>query len=94
MCQQLIACGRTPYYWSNDKTPAELDFVVSVKDRPVPIEVKAATNVRSRSLSQFLKDNPSLRGLRFSLAGFREQERLTNWPLYEVPFIMGGEGAL
>lgn len=93
VCQQLIACARTPYYWSNDKTPAELDFVVSVKDRPVPIEVKASTNVRSRSLSQFLKDNPGLKGLRFSLAGFREQERLTNWPLYEVPFIMGDDGA-
>lgn len=86
VCQQLISSGFKPYYWSNERTPAELDFVIAINGQPTPIEVKAATNVRSRSLSQFLKDNPGFNGVRFSLAGYIEQDRLTNYPLYTIPF--------
>lgn len=92
VCQQLISCGFKPYYWSNDKTPAELDFVIDIAGRPVPIEVKPAANVRSRSLSQFLKDNPALRGIRFSLAPYIRQDNLTNYPLYVLPFHFSAVG--
>ncbi|MDE6437457.1 MAG: ATP-binding protein [Muribaculaceae bacterium] len=86
VCQQLVAANFKLFYWSNDSTPAELDFVIDFDDRPVPIEVKASTNVRSRSLSQFLKNNPEVGGVRFSLAGYFEQDRLTNYPLYTIPY--------
>lgn len=87
VCQQLVAADFKPVYWSNERTPAELDFIIYASGQILPIEVKAAANVRSRSLTQFLKDNPDLRGLRFSLAGYVEQERLTNYPLYEIPYL-------
>ncbi|MBD5248314.1 MAG: ATP-binding protein [Barnesiella sp.] len=86
VCQQLVSIGFKPFYWSNDKTPAELDFIIDVDGQPIPIEVKAAVNVRSRSLSQFLKDNPGINGIRFSLAGYVEQDRLTNYPLFTIPY--------
>lgn len=88
VCQQLVAANFSPYYWSNDRTPAELDFVIAPDDslNPIPIEVKASANVKSRSLSQFLTDNPEVYGIRFSLAGFKKQERMTNYPLYTVPY--------
>lgn len=86
VCQQLVAAGVKPVYWSNERTPAELDFVIFARGQLIPIEVKAATNVRSRSLTQFLKDNPEMHGVRFSLAGYIEQDRLTNYPLYEIPY--------
>lgn len=87
VCQQLVAAGFSPFYWSNDRTPAELDFVITYEGLPLPIEVNAATNVRSRSLMKFLEDNPTLHGARFSLAGYIKQDRLTNFPLYTIPFF-------
>ncbi|MDE6580984.1 MAG: hypothetical protein K2K47_00445, partial [Duncaniella sp.] len=61
----------------------------------LPIEVKASTNVRSRSLTQFLSVNPELRGIRFSLADYIRQDRLTNYPLYLLPYYFSnGEVAV
>ena len=79
--QQLKAIGLSPYYWSNSKTPAEIDFVVQSGSRIIPIEVKAEENVRARSLSQFVKDNPGLKGLRISMKGYVEQDWMENIPL-------------
>ncbi len=82
--QQLKASGLTPYYWSNSKTPAELDFVIQSDRRIVPIEVKAEENVRSRSLAQFIKDNPQLKGLRISMKGYVDQGWMENIPLVAI----------
>ena len=82
--QQLKACGLTPYYWSNANTPAEIDFIVQNGSRILPIEVKAEENVRARSLAQFIKDNPQLKGLRISMKGYVNQEWMENIPLPSV----------
>ncbi len=79
--QQLQVLGFSPYYWSNSKTPAEIDFVIQEGSRVIPIEVKAEENVRARSLAQFVKDNPQLKGLRFSMKGYVNQEWMENVPL-------------
>lgn len=79
--QQFKALGLTPYYWSNSKSPAEIDFVLQDGGRVVPVEVKAEENVRARSLSQFVKDNPGLKGLRISMKGYADQEWMENIPL-------------
>lgn len=84
--QQLIARGFPLHYWSNDKTPAELDFVIQIKDEVIPIEVKSARNVRGKSLKQYSIENPGKKTLRFSLQDYKVQGDLTNIPLYEVPF--------
>lgn len=86
VAQQFAAAGIRSYYWSNDRTPAEIDFVVQIGDAVCPVEVKAGVNVRGKSIAQFVKDNPGTRGVRFSLLGFERQSGLTNVPLYEVPF--------
>lgn len=85
--QQLVACGLTPYYWSNDRTPAEIDFVIQRDDRVYPVEVKSGVNVRGKSISQYISNNPGLHGLRFSLLDYRRQDVITNYPLYSIPFL-------
>ena len=60
--QQLLALGLKPYYWSNTKTPSEIDFIIQDSQRVIPVEVKAEENVRARSLAQFIKDKPGLKG--------------------------------
>lgn len=82
--QELAAAGITPYYWSNSRTPAEIDFIIQHDGRVIPIEVKAEENVRARSLAQFVKDNPELKGLRLSMRGHADQGWMENIPLYAL----------
>lgn len=92
VAQQLSAAGIDLYYWSNDKTPAELDFVIQYDDAIYPVEVKASTNVRGKSIAQFIRDNPGMKGFRFSLLGYKTQDNLTNIPLYALPFRITAKG--
>lgn len=48
----------------------------------MPIEAKAEENLRSKSLSTFVANHPQLHGVRFSMSDYREQDWLTNIPLY------------
>lgn len=83
--QQLKSLPRTfVYYYSNDNSTLEIDFVVQHDARVIPIEVKAEENLRAKSLRQFVTDNPGLHGVRFSMSDYREQDWLTNVPLWTV----------
>ena len=84
VAQELVSLGIKPYYWSNDRTPAEINFIIQHNGKVVPIEVKASTNVRSKSLAQFIKDNGGLKGLRLSLCQYIDQEWMENVPLYAL----------
>ena len=72
------------YYWSADNSSGELDFIIQRDGLITPIEVKAEENLQSKSLSAFIKKNQGLKGLRLSMAGYREQEWMQNKPLYSI----------
>lgn len=83
--QQLKSLPRTfIYYYSNDNSTLEIDFVVQHEAHVIPIEVKAEENLRAKSLRQFVTDNAGLHGVRFSMSDYREQDWLTNVPLWAV----------
>ena len=83
--QQLKSLPRTfVYYYSNDNSTLEIDFVVQHDTHIIPIEVKAEENLRAKSLRQFVTDNPGLHGVRFSMSDYREQDWLTNVPLWAL----------
>lgn len=83
--QQLKSLPRTfIYYYSNDNSTLEIDFVVQHEAHVIPIEVKAEENLRAKSLRQFVTDNSGLHGVRFSMSDYREQDWLTNVPLWVV----------
>ena len=87
VCQQLIAeLGATPYYWASDKTPAQLDFIISNEGKVFPIEVKASENLKSKSLRRF-SETYGLHGYRLSMAGYRNQDWMTNIPLYAISTV-------
>lgn len=90
--QQMKACNELPYYWSNDKTPAEIDFIIQREGCIIPIEVKAEENVRSRSLAQFIKDNEGLKGLRISMRGHIDRSWMENIPLYAIGAFLKKQG--
>lgn len=83
--QQLKSLPHTfVYYYSNDNSTLEIDFVVQHDAHIIPIEVKAEENLRAKSLRQFVTDNSGLHGVRFSMSDYREQDWLTNVPLWAV----------
>lgn len=83
--QQLKSLPRTfVYYYSNDNSTLEIDFVVQHEAHVIPIEVNAEENLRAKSLRQFVTDNSGLHGVRFSMSDYREQDWLTNVPLWAV----------
>lgn len=71
-------------YWSAYRSTAEVDFVIQYEGVAVPIEVKAEENFQAKSLKVYTeKFNPQV-ALRTSMSDFREQDRLTNIPLYGI----------
>ncbi len=83
VCSQLQSLdGISTYYYSKENSQLELDFVIQLGNDIFPIEVKAEENLQSKSLKATLADYPDMIGLRFSMSDYREQERMTNVPLY------------
>lgn len=92
VCTQLAASiEQSIFYYSKENSPLEIDFMIQDGSRIVPIEVKSEENLKSKSLSAFLGQNDTAHGIRFSMSPYREQERMTNVPLYgaEVYFDRG-----
>lgn len=83
VCQQLVTSGAViPYYWSAENSSGEIDFIYDYDGAIVPVEVKAETNVRSKSLAAFTKKYSIERSVRLSLSGYRNQGWMVNIPLY------------
>jgi predicted AAA+ superfamily ATPase len=80
--QQLITMGHKGYYWHPENATAEVDFLISHNDEIIPIEVKAARNVKSKSLSVYHAQYPTAKAIRLSLLPYKEQTWMTNIPLY------------
>lgn len=78
--QYFSAIGERLFYYTNENSTLEIDFVSEFRNIH-PIEVKAEKNLKSKSLSTILKKNESLAAIRFSMAPYKKQDRITNVPL-------------
>ncbi len=70
-----------PFYWSSGNL-AEIDFVVQFTDKIVPIEVKAAENVKSKSLAVYRKKYKLALSIKTSRLNLNYKDGLLNCPLY------------
>lgn len=85
VCSQLQTLRDiSTYYYSKENSQLELDFVIQSGSNIIPIEVKAEENLQSKSLKTTLAANPGMKGLRASMSDYREQENITNVPLYGI----------
>lgn len=69
-------------YFSAEDSQLEIDALVQYGERVYPVEIKAEENLRSKSLRTYIGRYPNLQAIRFSMSDYREQEWLTNVPLY------------
>lgn len=82
--QQLIL-RYEPCYYAKTNSTQEIDFLLQdEEDEIVPLEVKAETNVKAKSLRQFVADNQSKKAYRISMNDYQQEDWVTNVPLYAV----------
>ena len=78
--QQMIAeLGVEPYYYTTANSTGEIDFMLQAPGSVIPVEVKAEENLRE-------KYHPK-HAVRTSMSDFREQDWMTNIPLYNIDRI-------
>jgi len=80
----LFMAGHVLYYWES-VGKAELDFVIQTSDGAIiPIEVKSASNVRAKSLNEFIRRYSPSYSIRVSSKNFGYENNIKSVPLYAV----------
>ena len=88
VCQQLKTIeDLCVYYYTNDRGSCEIDFVVDTGEQIVPIEVKAETNLRAKSLKTYRERFEPELSVRTSMADYKKEDWLLNLPLYAIENI-------
>ncbi|MCP5505903.1 MAG: ATP-binding protein [Chlamydiales bacterium] len=89
--QELIAYERPDqlgslFYWEKEKvgSSAEVDYVISWKNRIIPIEVKAGPTGRLKSLHQFIDEKKAPMGIYISESPLSFKDGLLSLPFYLI----------
>ncbi len=85
VCQQLKTIEDLGvYYYTNDRGTCEIDFILDAGEKIIPLEVKAETNLRAKSLKVYCEKYKPQLALRSSMADYKKEDWLVNLPLYAV----------
>ena len=94
---QEIAVYTTPSdqndlcYWHKDAAPhqAEIDYLVQIDNKIIPVEVKSGSGRTLKSIQYFLATHPeSPYGIRFSTNNYSNYDRIHSYPLYAIAKVM------
>ena len=90
VAQTLVAHGHELHYWTSGNK-AEIDFLLNLSNGIIPVEVKAAENVRSRSLQVYVEKYHPTYAIRISARNFGFADGIKSVPLYAVHCITSNE---
>ena len=79
--------GLNIYYYTNDKSTLEIDFVLDNGSRVVPLEIKGEENLKAKSLKTFIEKNDIKLAVRSSMADYKKKEVILNLSLYAISNI-------
>ena len=79
------------FYWSNETSRAEIDFVIQIKSDVVPVEVKAERNLQAKSLKVYMEKFKPNYAIRTSMADYKKTDNLIDLPLYTIENITQGD---
>lgn len=86
--QELISeLNVSPYYYTATNSTGEIDFILQGAADIVPLEVKAEENLKARSLRAYCEKYKPRYAVRTSMSDYREQDWMTNIPLYDITEI-------
>ena len=89
VCQQLKTIDDSGiYYYTNDRSSCEIDFVVDTGEQIVPVEVKAEINLRAKSLKTYKERFEPELSIRCSMGDYKKEDWLLNLPLYAIENIV------
>jgi predicted AAA+ superfamily ATPase len=83
VAQQLTALNKNLYYWTSGND-AEVDFILSEETGIIPCEVKSSNNIKSKSLSEYIKKYAPNYSIRISAKNFGFENKIKSVPLYAV----------
>jgi predicted AAA+ superfamily ATPase len=88
---ELKALGNIPvYYWAREgSAKAEVDFVIQVGNKTIPLEVKAERNLKAKSLKLFIDTYNPPAAIRSSLVDLGKTDYSSS-VIYEIPLYMVG----
>ena len=75
------------FYWANETSRAEIDFVIQIKSDVVPVEVKAERNLQAKSLKVYMEKFKPNYAIRTSMADYKKTDNLIDLPLYGIENI-------
>ena len=78
------------FYWSNETSRAEIDFVIQIKS-DVPVEVKAERSLQAKSLKVYMEKFKPNYAIRTSMADYKKTDNLIDLPLYTLENITQGD---
>ena len=82
VAQTLKVRHKELFYWTSESPEAEVDFVLQIDGKVVPIEVKYNTNVHARSMKHFAAMYQPERAIRLSARNFGTDGNIYAVPLY------------
>ena len=86
--QQLVSEKEfNVYYWSAEKSTAEIDFIIQHNGKVIPVEVKAEENLQAKSLKVFCQKYNPVIAVRSSMSDYKKEDWLINLPLYAISEI-------
>ena len=92
--QELRAAADVrPFYWSSADSRTEIDFLAEIEENIVPVEVKAARNLRAKSLRRFMESFSQKVAVRTSMSEWQMNNGVTDLPLYAIGQIRRCIGA-
>jgi hypothetical protein len=92
VAQEFANVGKPLFYYATENSSGEIDFIVQSGDNIIPVEVKAEENLRAQSLRAYCKRYEPDIAVRTSMSNYREEEWMTNVPLYLISeYIQGLE---
>jgi len=91
LTENYVACmlkceASSLYYWKSQKD-AEIDFIRSINGYVIPIEVKASTNKKSKSLRTYVEKYSPEYSIRVSARNFGFVNKIKSVPLYSAYLI-------
>ena len=81
---QLIRSGFRPYFWRNNKGTKEVDFIIPLNGKLIPIEVKSGENTKAASLNEYIQLYKPPYSIRISERNFGFENNIRSIPLYAV----------
>ena len=95
VAQELVAHGIAPYYYNNKKR-GELDFVIEINGKVLPIEVKSGKNYETHRALANIMDCPSYdlpEAIVFNNENLKVSGKIIYAPIYMIMFIEKSDNA-